>query len=80
MYVCACLCVFLYLCVFVCLFVCVCVCVCTAISRIDGHSSSRFDTSAVNHLTGHDVSICRGELEDFLLKVKLRPVYLMVTG
>ena len=55
--------------------VCLFVCVCNEIPHIDGHSRSRVDASAVNDLTGRDVSICRGELEDFLRKVKLRPVY-----
>ena len=49
----------------------VCVCVCTAIPRIDWHSKSRTDASAVKVLTGLALIICRGEQEDFLRKVKL---------
>jgi hypothetical protein len=58
--------------------VCVCLCGCTEIPHIDGHSTSRVYARAVNDLTGSDVTICRGELEDFLRKVKLSSAYLMI--
>ena len=65
-----------YVCIYLWLCVCVCVCVvCNKITHIDGHSKSRVDARAVNDLTGRDVSLFRGELEDLLRKVKLRPVY-----